>query len=121
MLAVIYVQGFTSLKHAFHQVMGHPANDDDLPAIRNFSDIVWGYYVKNRNDIPDLAKRLKYFGLMRINQPAALQMIARALQHRGVREPQLWPGDTFEIGTEEGTALVGMNIIEIIPEDLQHS
>lgn len=79
-----------------------PANPAELPKLRAFSDVLWGYWNRNNADI----KNIRYFFMLGISNDESNQLIATCLQNAGKRLDE-WPGAEFDTSTDEGHALVG--------------
>jgi hypothetical protein len=78
------------------------ANKEDLPQLRAFSDIVWGFWNRDNPNIKDI----RYFFMIGISNDATNQVIARCLKNvdKALSE---WPGAEFSTATDEGHALLG--------------
>jgi len=96
-------------------------NKNDLPQLRAFSDIIWGFWVRNNPNI----KNIRYFFMIAISNEVTNQIIASCLRDRNT-ELSEWPGTDFSTSTDQGHALLGksrstpMTYIETNPnQDLQ--
>lgn len=63
---------------------------------------MWGYWVRNNPNI----KRIRYFFMLGISNEQTNQLIASCLQ-KTEKKLSEWPGLTFDMGTDEGHALLG--------------
>ncbi|XPS75852.1 hypothetical protein M3J09_007918 [Ascochyta lentis] len=79
-----------------------PADPAKLPQLRAFSDILWGYWIRQNPDV----KNIRYFFMLGISNEETNQLIAACLAAKGktLRE---WPGVRFDTATDEGHALLG--------------
>ena len=83
---------------------------NELPELRSLSDLVWaGWY---RGSAPDSSNNanvgnVKYLISLAITNAESLSIISRALKARGKTAVSGWPGDTFQMDTKEGQALLG--------------
>ncbi|KAI4697456.1 uncharacterized protein J4E84_000586 [Alternaria hordeiaustralica] len=77
-------------------------NKDDLPQLRAFSDIIWGFWVRNNPNI----KNIRYFFMIAISNEVTNQIIASCLRDRNT-ELSEWPGTDFSTTTDQGHALLG--------------
>jgi hypothetical protein len=78
------------------------ANKDDLPQLRTFSDVVWGFWNRDNSNV----KNIRYFFMVGISNDATNQVIARCLKNVD-KELSEWPGTEFSTATDEGHALLG--------------
>lgn len=79
-----------------------PAEAAKLPALRAFSDLLWGYWSKNNPDI----KNVRFFFMMGISNDQTNALIATCLHNRKETLKE-WPGVDFDTNSDEGHALVG--------------
>jgi hypothetical protein len=79
------------------------AKPDELPKLRYISDIFWGFYLRS-NPNP---KNLRYYIATHVLNDATVTLVARALSNVGAKDLSEWPGNSFELGSEEMAALVG--------------
>lgn len=79
------------------------ANTAELPSLRHMSDVFWGFYLRSNPD----PKNLRYYIATHVVNDAAVALVARALSRVGVNDLSEWPGNSFELGSEELAALVG--------------
>jgi hypothetical protein len=77
-------------------------NKDDLPQLRAFSDILWGFWVRNNPNV----KNIRYFFMIGISNDLTNQIIASCL-HGANKELSEWPGTDFSTATDQGHALLG--------------
>ncbi|KAI4922472.1 hypothetical protein J4E90_000903 [Alternaria incomplexa] len=77
-------------------------NKDDLPQLRAFSDIIWGFWVRNNPNI----KNIRHFFMIAISNEVTNQIIASCLRDRNT-ELSEWPGTNFSTTTDPGHALLG--------------
>ncbi|EMD94635.1 hypothetical protein COCC4DRAFT_147813 [Bipolaris maydis ATCC 48331] len=77
-------------------------NLEDLPALRAFSDILWGYWVRDNAHVGNV----RFLFMIGISNDVTNRLIASAL--RDVQQTLgEWPGTEFGMGTEQGKALLG--------------
>ncbi|EDU43710.1 conserved hypothetical protein [Pyrenophora tritici-repentis Pt-1C-BFP] len=75
---------------------------DELPELRAFSDVIWGYWNRNNPDI----KNIRYFFMVGISNDLMNELIASSLTNKKARLAK-WPGTEFSTATDEGHALLG--------------
>jgi hypothetical protein len=83
---------------------------NELPALKSLSDLLWGGWY--RGSQPDTsinrdAENVKYLVSVSVTNAESLSIIQRALKAKAKTRVSYWPGDTFEMSTEEGQALLG--------------
>ncbi|KAF1937969.1 hypothetical protein EJ02DRAFT_411304 [Clathrospora elynae] len=74
----------------------------DLPQLRAFSDVLWGYWSRDNADV----KNIRYLLMVGICNDMTNQLIDECLCRKNA-ELREWPGTDFEADTEEGHALIG--------------
>lgn len=84
--------------------------DGEVPALQSLSDLLWGGWY--RGSQPDTSnnknvKNLKYLISLSVTNAESLSIIQRVLQSKNKATPSLWPGDKFDMTTDEGKALLG--------------
>ncbi|KAK1908835.1 hypothetical protein P3342_006714 [Pyrenophora teres f. teres] len=75
---------------------------NELPELRAFSDVIWGYWNRNNPDI----KNIRYFFMVGISNDLTNQLIASSLVNKKTELTE-WPGIEFSTATDEGHALLG--------------
>ncbi|RMZ68536.1 cytochrome p450 [Pyrenophora seminiperda CCB06] len=81
---------------------GRKARTDQLPELRAFSDVIWGYWNRNNPDI----KNIRFFLMIGISNDATTELITSCLINKRA-ELSVWPGTEFSTATDEGQALLG--------------
>jgi hypothetical protein len=81
-------------------------NKDDLPQLRAFSDIIWGYWVRNNPNV----KNIRYFFMLGISNDLTNQIIASCLRDANAQLSE-WPGTDFSTATDQGHALLGKSLL----------
>jgi hypothetical protein len=84
------------------------ADPDELPKLRYISDIFWGFYLRS-NPSPE---KLRYYIATHVLNDVTVALVARALSNVGAKDLSEWPGNSFELGSEELSALVGKSWVQ---------
>lgn len=79
-----------------------PADPSKLPHLRAFSDILWGYWLRDNPDI----RNIKYFLMLGISNDETNALIASCLRS-AEKDLKVWPGVSFDTKSDEGHALLG--------------
>ncbi|USP74807.1 uncharacterized protein yc1106_02081 [Curvularia clavata] len=75
---------------------------DDLPLLRAFSDVLWGFWAQDNPDV----RNVRFFFMIGISNDVSNRIIASCL--RDVEATLgVWPGTSFEAESEQGHALIG--------------
>ncbi|PSN73341.1 hypothetical protein BS50DRAFT_185402 [Corynespora cassiicola Philippines] len=96
--------------HAAKKWTNLPFPMNELPHLRQSSDIFWGmweaYILRDRDNRVHLVDNVKYYFSMSITNHETLRIISRVLDNVGLPlEP--WPGVKIDMNTENGKALLG--------------
>ena len=75
---------------------------EELPELRAFSDILWGFWIRDNPNI----KNINFFFMISIINEDSNRIIARCLRNAGTKLGP-WPGTSFSTDTDEGHALLG--------------
>jgi hypothetical protein len=82
------------------------ATSAELPELRLCSDILWGYWMRNNQNV----KSLRVYGAHNVVNEDTAPLIVRALTKNGHERMTGWPGVSFDIASPEGHALIGSPI-----------
>lgn len=85
--------------------MGQQCDPNELPALRQFSDIMWGAWTADV--IAESLKNVKYYFSVDIQNMDCETVINKALSDVGAND-ETWPGRSFDMDTDAGAALLGM-------------
>lgn len=93
--------------YAAERLWGWAPTDDQLPKLRNLSDLYWLYWRSLNNAAGTRIDNLKTYVVYSIHNEATVQIIARALRSRGKEAYEPWPGQYFASESAQGLALLG--------------
>ncbi|KAJ4353376.1 uncharacterized protein N0V89_005105 [Didymosphaeria variabile] len=82
----------------------------ELPALQSLSDLLYGGWYRGSQPETSMnadVKNMKYLISVSITNPESLSIIQRALKAKEKTTVSYWPGDTFDMSTKEGEALLG--------------
>jgi hypothetical protein len=79
---------------------------DELPKLRSLSDVLWGFWNRDNDDI----QGLRIYGALWIANDDTRKLAASALASRNRDKLDRWPGLQFGTDTPEGKALLGSPI-----------
>ena len=82
---------------------GRPAQEEELPELRSLSDIYWAHWTRNNVNY----RNFRIYGAVNVQNDRTVLLVTRAMRNKGKFAPEVWPGTTFEQGTEEFLALIG--------------
>lgn len=80
-----------------------PAQPNELPELRAFSDIVMGYYLRNNPD----PRKLRVCLVQTVLNDDTLAIVSRPIDGTGSEEIYPWPGNSFSTTTDARKALLG--------------
>jgi hypothetical protein len=87
---------------------------EDLPALRTTSDHAWGFWYRaNRNNLGNIRKIMSTMITNQITRALISHALATYELAPGEQRPSLvmpWPGTTFDSTTNQGDALIGMQL-----------
>lgn len=79
---------------------------EELPKLRNQSDILWGYWYDNTNKFD--RRNIRLFLAIDVRNKETEKVVEYCLRKEGKQlEECPWPGGTFSTDTVEGKALLG--------------
>ncbi|KAL1607701.1 hypothetical protein SLS60_002636 [Paraconiothyrium brasiliense] len=82
----------------------------ELPALQSLSDLLFGGWYRGSQPETSMnadVRNLKYLISVSVTNPESLSIIQRALKAKEKTTVSYWPGDTFDMSTDEGQALLG--------------
>jgi hypothetical protein len=75
---------------------------DDLPQLRAFSDVLWGFWNRDNDNVGNI----RYFFMIGVSNDLTNNLIAFCLRN-AKKQLSKWPGTEFSTATDEGYALLG--------------
>jgi hypothetical protein len=101
----LIAKNIESPRHAVLSPMswGRSANPGELPAIEFASDVFWAYWVRDNPNV----KNFRVYGAHNVINTDTTLLVARALKNVGTNKLSVWPGNVFNIGSEEFRVLIG--------------
>jgi hypothetical protein len=75
---------------------------DDLPQLRAFSDVLWGFWNRDNDNV----QNVRYFFMIGVSNDMTNNIIASCLRN-AKKQLSEWPGTEFSTATDEGHALLG--------------
>jgi hypothetical protein len=92
---------------AWKRMMGWDPTDDELPRLRQLSDLYWLYWRSLNTVAGTRVDNLRTYIVYGIHNAATVEIIARVLRNRGRNAYEPWPGQYFASDSTEGQALLG--------------
>ncbi|KAB2101342.1 hypothetical protein AG0111_0g10424 [Alternaria gaisen] len=104
----LIAKNIESPRHAVLSPMswGRSAKPGELPAIEYASDVFWAYWVRDNPNV----KNFRVYGAHNVINTDTTLLVARALKNVGTNKLSVWPGNVFNIGSEEFRVLIGSPI-----------
>ncbi|KAL5387306.1 hypothetical protein DPSP01_003530 [Paraphaeosphaeria sporulosa] len=99
---VVFMQYVISPATAAQNVWNKKPSIDELPALRHLSDIMWGAWNRDNEDI----SKIKYFWVQGVGNTRTKTLIARALKEAG-KVLEKWPGTTLDMEEDGTLAILG--------------
>jgi hypothetical protein len=100
---VVFMQYVTSPATSAANVWNKKPTQDELPALRRLSDIMWGAWNRENSAI----EKIKYFWVQGVGNTNTKSIIARALKEKG-KGLEKWPGITLDMSEDGALAILGM-------------
>ncbi|KZM22840.1 hypothetical protein ST47_g6020 [Ascochyta rabiei] len=72
--------------------IGGTAKDEDLPKLRYMSDLVWGKWVENNDNV----KNLRVYVVHNVLNTETTTIVSRAMRNKLVPKLDVWPGTAFD-------------------------
>ncbi|KAJ4355083.1 hypothetical protein N0V95_003246 [Ascochyta clinopodiicola] len=72
--------------------IGGTAKDEDLPKLRYMSDLVWGKWVENNENL----RNLRVYVVHNVLNTETTMIISRAMRNKFVSKLAVWPGTVFD-------------------------
>lgn len=98
----IIAQGRISPAHAAEKNWQRKPKTDEVSALRTLADMLWAAWARDNSDI----KNIRYFWAQGVSNNDTGAILATALKNGGKNLGE-WPGTTFNMTSEEGSALLG--------------
>ncbi|KAJ8110057.1 hypothetical protein OPT61_g6997 [Boeremia exigua] len=92
------------------RIWGWKPTPDQLPKLRNLSDLFWAYWSWIHSAAGARVNNLNKYIVYSIQNPQTDQIIARALRSINKDDVEVWPGQYFSTKSEQGLALLGSPI-----------
>ncbi|KAK3214076.1 hypothetical protein GRF29_28g1908730 [Pseudopithomyces chartarum] len=99
---VVFMQYVTSPATSAANVWNKKPTQDELPALRRLSDIMWGAWNRENSAID----KIKYFWVQGVGNTNTKSIIARALKEKG-KGLEKWPGTTLDMSEDGALAILG--------------
>lgn len=101
-ITVLLSQSRLSSAHAAEKNWKRKPSADELPALRQMSDLLWAMWSRDNPNI----KNLHYLWAQSVSDARTTGILASALKAAN-RTLDAWPGTTFNITSDDGAALLG--------------
>lgn len=94
---------------AAEHLWGWVPKADQLPKLRNLSDLLWSYWHWHQYQPGGVGRvdNINAYIVYGVENTATTQIVARATRNRGKDRLDSWPGQYFPVESTEGLALLG--------------